>query len=136
MAVVKGEDLGAGVAEQDGGVGGDDELCVLEAAESVVNEDEEGQLTLRGEGGFGFVEQEEAVAGEFAFEEGEEGLAVRAGVQALAAIAGKNPRTEDLFVQFIEVGGGVEETFCTKEKAGAGRLSKERRRARIRESVE
>ena len=72
MAVVEGEDLGAGVAEQDGGVGGDDELCVLEAPESVVNEDEEGQLTLRGEGGFGFVEQEEAIAGEFAFEEGEE----------------------------------------------------------------
>ena len=45
---------------------------------------------------------------------------MRAGVQASAAIAGKNPRTEDLFVQFIEVGGGVEETFCTKEKARAG----------------
>ena len=101
-------------------MGRDDELCILEAAESVVNEDEEGQLALRGEGGFGFVEEEEAVAGEFAFEEGEEGLAVRAGVQALAAIAGKNPRTEDLFVQFIDGGGGVEEAFCTQEKACAG----------------
>jgi len=75
-AVVEGEDLCARVAEQDWGVGGDDELRVFIAAERVVNEDEEGELALRREGGFGFVEEEEAVAGELVFEEGEEGFAV------------------------------------------------------------
>jgi hypothetical protein len=35
-------------------------------------------LTLRGEGGFGLVEEEEAVAGELVFEEGEKGFSVGA----------------------------------------------------------
>lgn len=91
VAVVEGEDLRAGVAEQDRRVGGDEELGVLVAAKGVVDEDEEGELALRGEGGFGFVEEEEAVAGELVLEEGEEGFAVRASVEALSTI-----RLEDL----------------------------------------
>jgi hypothetical protein len=46
VAVVEGEDLCAGVAEEDGGVGGDEELGVFVAAEGVVDEDEEGELAL------------------------------------------------------------------------------------------
>ena len=48
VTVVEGEDLGAGVSEQNGGVGGDDELSVFVAAEGVVEEDEEGELALGG----------------------------------------------------------------------------------------
>ena len=54
---VEGDDLGFGVAEKDGRVGGDDELGVLVLAQGVVEQDEEGELALRGEGGFGFVEE-------------------------------------------------------------------------------
>ena len=60
VGVVERKDLRSGVAEEDGGVGGDDELGVLVVAEGVVDEDEEGELPLGGEGGFGFVEEEEA----------------------------------------------------------------------------
>ena len=85
-AAVEGEDLGSGVAEQDGGVGGDDELSVLVVAQGVVDEDEEGELALGGEGGFGFVEEEEAGAAELMVEDGEEGLAVGAVVEGDAAV--------------------------------------------------
>ena len=76
MAFVEGEDLCAGVSEQDGRVGGDDELCVLVTAQGVVDEKEQGKLALRGECGFGFVEKEETIALEFVFKQCEEGLAV------------------------------------------------------------
>jgi hypothetical protein len=59
VTVVEGEDLGAGVSEQDGGVGGDDELGVFVAAKGVVDEDKERELALWGEGGFGLVEEKE-----------------------------------------------------------------------------
>jgi hypothetical protein len=55
-------------------VAGDDELCVFVAAEGVVEEDEEGELTLRGEGGFGFVEEEEAGVAKLVVENRKESL--------------------------------------------------------------
>ena len=58
-------------------MGGDEELRVLEAAEGVVEEDEERELTLRREGGFGFVEEKEAGVAELVVEDCKEGLAVR-----------------------------------------------------------
>ena len=101
-------------------MGGDDELRVGVVAQGVVKQDEERELALGGECGFGLVEEEEAVAGEFVFEEGEEGFAVRAGVEALPAVAREDRRTEELFVQFVDVGGGVEEAFGAEEEACAG----------------
>ena len=68
-------------------MGGDDELRVLVIAQGVVEEDEEGELALGREGGFGFVEEEEAGAAELVVEDGEEGFAVGAGVEGLAAVA-------------------------------------------------
>jgi len=56
VAVIEGEDLRAGIAEQNRGVGGDEELGIFVAAKGVVDEDKERELALRGEGGFGFVE--------------------------------------------------------------------------------
>jgi hypothetical protein len=101
-----------------------------------VDEDEECKLALRGERGLGFVEKEEPVALELIFEQREEGFAVGAGVQALAAIAGKNGRAETLLVQLVDMCGSVEEAFFRRKKPAPVRLSKERRRARIRASVE
>jgi hypothetical protein len=46
VTIVEGEDLCAGIAEQDGGMGGDDELRVFVGAKGVVDEDEEGELAL------------------------------------------------------------------------------------------
>jgi hypothetical protein len=67
VAFVEGENLCAGIAEQNGRVSGDDELCVFVAAQRVVDEKKKGELALRREGGFGFVEEEESVAGELVF---------------------------------------------------------------------
>jgi hypothetical protein len=80
MAFVEGQDLCAGVAEQNRRVGGDDELSVFIGTQCVVDEDEKGELPLGGERSLGFVEQEEAVALELVFEEGEKGFSVGAGV--------------------------------------------------------
>jgi len=51
---------GVGVGHDDGRVGGDDELGAF--ADEIVDEGEGTQLALRGEGGFGLVEDVEAVA--------------------------------------------------------------------------
>jgi hypothetical protein len=72
-------------------------------------------LALRGEGGFWFVEEEEAVPGEFVLEEGEEGFAVRAGVETPASVV-----LEHFWAKFIEFGGSVEEAFGTEEEAVSG----------------
>ena len=75
---------------------GDDELRILILPQGVVHEHEKGELTLWRKSGLGLVEQKEAVAAELVFEEGEEGLAVRTGMQASAAIG-----FENLWPQFI-----------------------------------
>ena len=59
VEVVEG---GLGVGHEDGGVGGDDELGALLG--EFVYAGEEGELALGGEGGFGFVENVEAVGSE------------------------------------------------------------------------
>lgn len=46
VAIVEGEDLRARKAEENGRVGGDDELRVLVVAESLVEHDEERELAL------------------------------------------------------------------------------------------
>jgi hypothetical protein len=95
-------------------------------AQGVVEEDEEGELALRGEGGFGFVEEEEAVAPEFAIEEREESFAMRSGVEALAAIAwndwGSYPRVLDRVVLLVDLRGGIEEAFGSEKETGSGSL--------------
>jgi hypothetical protein len=91
-----------------------------------VDEDEEGKLALWGEGGFGFVEEEEAVASELVLEEGEEGFAVRASVEALSSVGGQDWWAESFvfnrIVKFVDVRSSVEEAFGAKEEAGAGAL--------------
>jgi hypothetical protein len=74
------------------------------------------RLRVRGEG---------ACFGELAFEKGEEGFAVGAAVQALAAVTGKNGSDRDavnLIVQLVDVSGGVEKTLCAEEEACSGAL--------------
>ena len=114
-AAIEGEDLRARVAEQDGRVGGDDELGVLVVAQGVVDEDQEGELALRGEGSFGFVEEEEAGAAELVVEDGEEGFSVGALVEGDASVA----RVE---VELVDTGGEVEEGLGAEEKAFSGAI--------------
>ena len=123
-AVVETEDLGAGRGEQDGRVGGDEELRVGVLADGVVEEDEEGELALGRECGFGFVEEEEAGAAELVVEDGEKGFAVRTGVEGATAIAVEDRGEQELAgvlgVEFVEAGGDVEEGFGAEEEAFAG----------------
>jgi len=105
-----------------------------------VHEDEERQLALRGERSFGFIEEKEPVAGELAFEESEEGLAVRAGVEAFSTVRREDRRADAIVLQrvvkFINMSCCVEETFGTQKKPAPVRLSKERRSACTSASVE
>lgn len=55
-STVEGEDLRAGIAEENRGVGGDEELGVAVIGKGAVDEGEEGELAGGGEGGFGLVE--------------------------------------------------------------------------------
>lgn len=111
-AVVEGEDLGSGVGEQNRRMCRDDELCVLEHLQGVVQQDEERQQALWRECGFGFVDEEEAVAAKFVTEEGEEALSVRLVVKLSVAVAAD--------AELIDVGGGVEEAFGAEVVTGSG----------------
>jgi hypothetical protein len=72
------------VGHDDRRVGGDDELRA--ALQEVVDEPEGGELARRAEGCLGLVEEVEPVAPEPVLQQGDERLAVRALVQADAAI--------------------------------------------------
>ena len=61
---LEGQDLCAGVSQQDRGVGGDDELGVLVAAQGLVDEKKARELALWGERGLGLVEEEETARGD------------------------------------------------------------------------
>jgi hypothetical protein len=140
LAFIEGEDLRAGVSKQDGRVGGDDELRVFVAAQSVVDEKKERELALWRKRGFRFVEEEEAVAVELALEEGEEGFAVGSQMKALAAIAweigGPYPPFSSGSSSLSRCEAVLKKLSARRKKPAPVRLSKERRRARIRASVE
>ena len=63
-AAVEGQDLRFGVAQQNGRVGGNDELRVRVVLQCVVNENQKCELPLRGERGLRLIQQEQAGAAE------------------------------------------------------------------------
>ncbi len=73
------------------------------------------QLTLRRQGGFRFVEQIDPAAPEAVLKQGEEGLAVRLGVQRAASISAQDPRVFP--GQFINIGSEIVECLRSQEKA-------------------
>lgn len=101
----------AGKGEEDGGVGGDDELrAVFDQQVHVAEEDE---LAAGGEGGFGLVEDVEAFGSETVFDQGEEGLAVRFFMERNAAVGVGDGKP-------LDFGGDVEKAFGAEEVAGGG----------------
>ena len=117
-SVVEREDLRAWEAEQDGRVGGDNELRGAVGAEHVMHEDEHGELALRGEGGFGFVEEEEAVLAHAGFEQGQEAFAVGKLVEAATAHReGFGAFGLASGVELVHGVGQVEEAFRAQEEA-------------------
>jgi len=88
----------------------DDELRSL--AHEIVDADERGHLTRGREGGFGFVEEVEAVAREAVFQERDEGLAVGLFVERFAAVCleqtGLNGVEALDFGRDVEIGLGAE----------------------------
>lgn len=77
-----------GHADDDGRVAGDDELAVLLG--HFVHKEGEGELALRGEGGFGFVDEIESAGMDAGFDEFQKAFSVREVVEvpAVAAIDG------------------------------------------------
>lgn len=61
----------AGIGEEDGGVSGDDELGVF-GFDEITDDEMEGELATGGQGGFGFVDEIEAVIAEPVLEKSEE----------------------------------------------------------------
>src|SRR5207245_7647621 len=100
---------------QQGRVGGDDVLRVAACA-MLRQHRQELELALRREGGFGLVEEIEAalVAAEAGIEEGEEGLAVAARVQAARA-PGRNLVV--LLIGLLDISDEAEEALGAKEEA-------------------
>ncbi len=93
--MVEAVDGGVGAGQQDGGMGGDDKLGM--AGVSVPGDDiQQFQLAARREGGFGFVQQVDALFLVAGAEIRHDGLAVGLGDQGFAAE----------MLQLLRVGGG------------------------------
>ena len=93
----------------------DHELCPV--FDEVVQQSEEFELPLRGESGFGFIEEVKPVMAEPVFEECEERFAVRLLVERDATIRADNARPAAGFpVEPFDFGGDVEITFRPQEK--------------------
>jgi hypothetical protein len=103
-SVIEGNNSCIGIAEQDRGMSGDDELRVSVVVKSVVDEDEEGKLALWGERGFGFIEEKEARAAELVIEHGEEGLAMGPAMEGDSAIGVADETSAGgIAVEFIDM---------------------------------
>ena len=113
--LVDPEEVGGGVAHQDGGVGGDQGLGAAVAGE-IVEQAEQGHLALRGKAGFGLVEEvEHGLAGvDAGGEEGEYAL-------ASALLVGQAPFAGAGHGQAAGLGHSVGEAVGTEENSlGAG----------------
>src|SRR6185503_10503336 len=98
-------------------MGRDDELSVFVLVKHVVEEHEKAQLALGGESGFGFIQEKQPISSKFEIEQCEEGLAMRACVQALAAIEGSDQWCVGrwFLIEAVHMGDSVEKTFGPKE---------------------
>ncbi len=97
-------------------MGGDEELGAL--FHEAIHEDQEAELALRGEGGFGLVEDVEAVAVNATGEKGEKSFAVGLRVERFAAVGMKDAGIGA--VEAVDLGGeGVETLGAQKITVGA-----------------
>ena len=93
-AVIEGQDLRAGKAQQDGRMGGDDELSA--AFGTAADLHEKGQLALGREGRFRFVQQIEASGAEAVLHQLQKALAVG----FLVIVLGDSSGTPAVFILF------------------------------------
>ena len=108
-------DIAVGIGHEDRGVGGDDELGMV--ADEVVDAGEDAHLAGGRQGGFGFVEDVNALAAEAMQQEGKEGFAVGLLVQAFAAVRSKQPAAKRLFVEILDFSSHGVNAFGAEKKS-------------------
>jgi hypothetical protein len=95
-----------------------------------VERQKKAELVLRVESGFRLIEQVEALAEETILEQGEEGLPMRLRVERFATIG--NEGASIFALEFVKVGGHIEEAFGSQEKA-LGQFLRPRETQRVRQ---
>src|SRR5260370_42484239 len=109
---IEGEDLRAGIRQQNRRVSGDDELDIFVPSDQIMKDNQKTQLTLRGQGCLGFVHEIEAGASEPILQQRQKRFSVRLVMKTFTSIT-------SYCSQLVNVTRHIEKTFSPQVESAA-----------------